>query len=86
MIERIMCHGMVDSGDVGKAHNIDFADYFAPELRRLRGYEDDGLVQTSETGIEVTPVGRLLLRSVACVFDRYLPAVQTGNAPHARVI
>ena len=85
VIERIMCHGIVNAGEVGKAHNIEFTDYFAPELRRLRGYEDDGLVRTSETGIEVTPVGRLLLRSVASVFDHYLPA-QIGSAPHTRVV
>ncbi len=79
VIERIMCHGIVDYADVGRVHHIEFTDYFAPELRRLRQLEADGLVQVGEAGIQVTLSGRLLLRSVAAVFDRYLPALQAAN-------
>lgn len=32
----------------------------------------DGLITLSETGIEVRPEGRLLVRAVCMVFDAYL--------------
>ena len=86
VIERIMCHGLVDTREIGRVHGIGFADYFAPELRRLQEFEDDGLVQLHETAIEVTPAGRLLLRSVASVFDHYLPAAPVTSARHTRVV
>ena len=34
---------------------------------------EDGLIELHESGLEVTPAGRLLLRAVAMAFDQYLP-------------
>jgi oxygen-independent coproporphyrinogen-3 oxidase len=46
--------------------------YFAAEWKELEALEDDGLVALSGRHITVTPAGRLLVRRVCMVFDRYL--------------
>jgi oxygen-independent coproporphyrinogen-3 oxidase len=51
---------------------VDFAGYFSTELEDLRRLEEDGLVELKPDWIVVTPKGRLLVRVVCMVFDRYL--------------
>jgi oxygen-independent coproporphyrinogen-3 oxidase len=46
---------------------------------------DDGLVEIALDAITVTPLGRLLVRSVAMVFDRYLRE-QREAARYSRII
>lgn len=72
-IQELMCHDTFDFMRFGQAHGIDFADYFAPELSRLAPLAEDGLISLGRDSIRIEPKGRLLLRSVAMVFDRHLP-------------
>ena len=51
---------------------IDFSKYFEAELEELREYERLGMVELEGGAITITPKGRLLVRSVCAVFDRYL--------------
>ena len=53
-------------------HGVDFASYFATELADLKRLAQDGLVELAPGEIVVTPKGRLLVRSICMVFDRYL--------------
>lgn len=46
--------------------------YFAPELEKLRQLELDGLLTIDAQGLCVSLKGRLLIRNVCMVFDRYL--------------
>ncbi|AKQ64496.1 Coproporphyrinogen III oxidase, oxygen-independent [Myxococcus hansupus] len=69
VITRLMCNFWVDLGP-------DADGYFAPELERLRAFEDDGLVRRSGTQLELTPLGRLFVRNVAMVFDTYLAGAE----------
>lgn len=46
--------------------------YFAPELERLKPYEEAGLITLDDASIRVTPKGRLFVRASGAVFDRYL--------------
>jgi oxygen-independent coproporphyrinogen-3 oxidase len=71
-IQELMCYGRISGGSIGQRFHVDFADYFADALERLKPFEDDGLLQRRADMIEVTPAGRLLLRNVAMVFDAYL--------------
>jgi oxygen-independent coproporphyrinogen III oxidase len=77
VIQEIMCQGRMDFQVMSRRLGIDFGDYFASELKRLEPLRDDGLVDLDGAGLEVSPRGRLLLRAVAMVFDRYL----TGETP-----
>ena len=51
---------------------IDFRHYFARELTRLEPLAADGLITLDAGRIQVTPLGRLLVRAVAMCFDAYL--------------
>jgi len=40
-------------------------------LYELREMENDGLLKLTSAGIEVLPLGRLLIRNICMVFDVY---------------
>ena len=46
------------------------------EIEDLKKLADDGLVEMDDEWIHVTPRGRLLVRAVCMVFDRYLREAQ----------
>jgi oxygen-independent coproporphyrinogen III oxidase len=85
VIEAIMCQGQVDFADFEIRFGIDFADHFALELHHLQRLADDGLTAISEDGFALTPVGRLLMRAVAMVFDEYIHSA-TDQPRYSRVI
>jgi oxygen-independent coproporphyrinogen-3 oxidase len=85
LLQELYGRGEVDTAAFGEAHGVEFGDYFADELRRLRELEADGLVEVEGTALRLTPVlGRLLVRVVAAVFDAYLPpdAHRSGLPAH----
>jgi len=77
VIMALMCQGEVMFESAELAHLIDFRSYFASELETLRGMQEQGLVELSDTGIQVTPMGWFFVRGVAMVFDKYLQADRT---------
>jgi oxygen-independent coproporphyrinogen-3 oxidase len=84
VITALMCNGHLDVRDVEARFGIVFADYFAAELAELAGPgspQADGLVEVGAEALEVTPVGRMFVRNVCMVFDRYLRARTAGAAP-----
>ena len=81
VIQELMCHGRLDFARLGRRHRIDFGDYFADALPRLKRLEDDGLLEFTKAGIRATPRGRLLLRVIAMCFDRYLQPSTGQDAP-----
>jgi oxygen-independent coproporphyrinogen-3 oxidase len=54
-----------------------FRQYFAAELTQLSAMEKDGLLSVNGDWISVSMRGRLLIRNICMVFDRYLA---TGSA------
>ena len=72
VIQALMCHFRVSIESIELAHLIDFRSTFAAELADLRPLAQDGLVELAPDWIVVTPKGRLLVRAIAMVFDRYL--------------
>ncbi len=72
IIQRIMCDGGVSISAVEERFGIDFADYFAPDIRRLRALVEDGLIELDSQFIQASARGRLLLRVICACFDRYL--------------
>jgi oxygen-independent coproporphyrinogen-3 oxidase len=71
VIGRLMCDFALSVRSVERAHGIEFGAYFAAELARLREFEGDGLLEISDASLTVTPAGRLLVRNLCMVFDRY---------------
>lgn len=73
VITRLICDFALDFGDIASRHDIVFVDYFADELQALQAMERDGLLSLDSKAIQVHPGGRLLIRNICMVFDRYLP-------------
>jgi oxygen-independent coproporphyrinogen III oxidase len=72
VIMRVMCGGSLVFAEIERAHGIDFPTTFADELARLAPFADDGLIEITRDALRVLPAGRMLVRNVASVFDRYL--------------
>jgi oxygen-independent coproporphyrinogen-3 oxidase len=85
VIQSLACHFAVSRESISLAYMIDFDKYFATELADLERLAADGLVEVDEEWIHVTPRGRLLVRSVCMVFDKYLRAVEQ-RARYSRVM
>ena len=68
LIHALGCNFRVSPASLG----VDLARDFAAELAELRKLAADGLVELAADEIVVTPKGRLLVRSICMVFDRYL--------------
>jgi oxygen-independent coproporphyrinogen-3 oxidase len=79
VIQELMCYDRLTFSDFDEEHDIDFRSYFLHELERLEPLAKDGLVQIDDEQISITAKGRLLLRSIAMVFDRYLNADDDSN-------
>ena len=71
VIQQMMCFGYIDFDYFSQKFNIDFTEYFAAELQRLKPLEEDNLITTNTRRVDITTRGRLLLRTVARVFDIY---------------
>ena len=79
VIQALMCYDELSFEAFGAEHNIDFAEYFAAEIERLQPLADDGLIELDQSGVVITQKGRLLLRSIAMVFDRYIDQAENDN-------
>ena len=71
VIMQIMSNFQLDKAEIERKYHIDFDDYFYPELEGLKYLENDGLVNVTVDQIQVTSMGRLLMRSIAVLFDTY---------------
>jgi oxygen-independent coproporphyrinogen-3 oxidase len=72
-LQQLYAFGRIDARAVEQEFGIAFADYFSDEMERLAELENLGIVRL-DRNVELTePLGRLLVRVPAAVFDRYLP-------------
>jgi oxygen-independent coproporphyrinogen-3 oxidase len=75
LLQQLYCYGVIEKRALEAQFGVIFDDYFADELYRLGELTQEGLVVADAEAIRLTePLGRLLVRVVAAVFDRYLPA------------
>lgn len=79
IIMTLMCSAPVEIEAVNRAYNIDFASYFAPELTRLKPYEEAGLITIAPDAIRITPKGRMFVRASGMVFDKYFGQPTTST-------
>ncbi len=87
VINALACHFSLSIPAFEKAWNIVFKDYFQSAYPQLEQMATDGLIQLSEHAITITAPGRLLVRRVCMLFDRYLNANATHKAPqYSRIL
>lgn len=72
VILALICNFRLEFEEIEERHRIDFKNYFSDELERLYVLEEDGLLEFEAENIKVTPAGRLLIRNICMVFDKYL--------------
>jgi oxygen-independent coproporphyrinogen-3 oxidase len=81
VIAELMCNFHLQRAAVEARFGIDFDRYFAPELAELAaGPVAHGFLEVGPKGLLVTPRGRLFVRNICMVFDRYLRA-RTADKP-----
>jgi oxygen-independent coproporphyrinogen III oxidase len=85
IIQALMCHFELSLESIEIAHLIDFKSYFAAELADLKEMEQAGLLRIEDRWISVQPAGRMLVRAIAMVFDRYL-RTDRERARYSKVI
>ncbi len=74
IIQALMCHFELSIESIEIAHLIDFKQYFAAEIADLQEMVKGGLVRIDDKWITVLPPGRMLVRAISMVFDKYLRA------------
>ncbi|NOY63332.1 MAG: oxygen-independent coproporphyrinogen III oxidase [Gammaproteobacteria bacterium] len=72
IITELMCNFRLDMRAVEQRNSINFSTYFEQELKALEQMASDGLIDLEAQTIIVRPAGRMLIRNVCMVFDRYL--------------
>lgn len=69
VIMNLMSSFLLDKVELETKYNIDFDNYFWPEIQGMKHLEEDGLLKLYPDRIEVTEIGRLLVRNIAVLFD-----------------
>lgn len=77
VIMALMCQGRVDFESIEAAHLMKMRETFANEFAQLQALQQLGLVEVSDTDIQITTTGWFFVRAVAMVFDRHLQADRT---------
>ncbi|MEE9296276.1 MAG: oxygen-independent coproporphyrinogen III oxidase [Phycisphaerae bacterium] len=74
VISQLYCTAEIQTAGIEEEFDVVFADYFSREMEIMKELQDEGLViVTGDGGVLVTlPLGRVLMRNVAGVFDAYL--------------
>ncbi|AFY45911.1 oxygen-independent coproporphyrinogen III oxidase [Nostoc sp. PCC 7107] len=67
----IMSHFQLYKQDIAEKYHINFDQYFSQELEALQPLAADGLIKLSAHHIQITDIGRLLVRNIAVVFDAH---------------
>jgi len=85
-INQLICHFELDAGDFSARHGIEFWAYFAEEWQALKAMQQDGLISLDRNKLKVLAPGRLLIRNICMVFDRYLKSQADDRIRFSKVI
>ena len=85
IIQMLMCNFELPIASIEQAYPITFSEYFATELEQLAVLVEDGLLTMDSEWLSVTLKGRLLIRNICMVFDRYL-STRPRQAQYSKTI
>jgi oxygen-independent coproporphyrinogen-3 oxidase len=87
VIQSLMCNFYLDIRALERAHQIDFAAYFADSIRELdEGPRAHAFLTRTPEAIEVTPQGRLFVRNICMAFDAYLKSHEGETKVFSRTV
>ena len=81
VIQALMCNFELSTAAIEQTYPIQFWSYFAAERAKLEELAKDGLLVLEPEWISVTLKGRLLIRNICMVFDRYLSQAPAQAGP-----
>lgn len=81
VIMQIICKLEVDIQAIEQEFSITFSDYFRSERDVLIRMQAEGLLSLRNDKIEITELGRVVLRNICMVFDGYLQSNTPAGAP-----
>jgi len=76
VIMALICQFRLRFADIEAEFDIDFRSYFKDELVKMAEMAEEGLLELRDREISVSSRGRLLIRNICMVYDRYLKAPQ----------
>jgi oxygen-independent coproporphyrinogen-3 oxidase len=76
IIVQLMCHFVLNIEMLEQKWRFNFASHFKEEIAELEKLQKDGLLTLDQGTLHILPAGRMLVRNVCMVFDRYL---RNGN-------
>ncbi len=85
VIMRIMCDFELNFKNVEAKFNINFKEYFAWGLKNLEEMTKDGLLTISDEKLNISDMGRLLIRNIAMNFDGYIERKE-DTAKYSRTV
>lgn len=86
VIMQLMSNFKLEFNAINTQFQIDFKEYFKRALEELKPLQEAGLVFVSESGIEVSQTGALLIRNIAMPFDAYLKKINTNQKVFSKTI
>ncbi len=85
VLQQLYCYGSIKYGSVEQQFGIVFKEYFAKELEKMLLYVTEGLVNLSSERLSLSePLGRLLARVPAVLFDAYFDKILASAAESGR--
>lgn len=85
VIQKLMCQFELSISVIEQAFPVVFRQYFFAELAQLAALEADGLLSVNGDWISVSMRGRLLIRNICMVFDRYL-ATRSAEPRYSKTV
>ncbi len=85
VVMKLMCNFELEFESIEKKYNINFKEYFSWGLNNLKEMEQDELVVLTDKKIEVTQMGKLLIRNIAMNFDGYIERKE-DHARYSRTV
>jgi oxygen-independent coproporphyrinogen-3 oxidase len=86
IINQLICHFELSFKAIESRFTINFESYFNKELNDLQQLATDQLIDMSENGFIVKNTGRLIIRRVCMIFDKYLQNTQAASVRYSRII
>ncbi len=81
VIASLMCNFRLRFDALRKRFNVDYDQYFPQQHVKLAPFIEDGFITVSDSGLDITPLGRTFVRNIAMTFDAYLDFPQEGKRP-----
>ncbi len=86
IIMTLMCDFELDKRAVEKKYGIEFEQYFSGYRDVLQELEDDDCVTVTDDAIQVSDIGRLVIRNIAMAFDAYLPKQMSAKPLFSKTV